>query len=68
MYKQLCFVVGKDGFGEVLFGFDRTDPTYFEDYGQEIQVLSTDLRKESSRRQFIEIEEIFPGLNLIYGW
>jgi len=66
--EYLGFSVGREGFGEVAFGFDRSSPTYSAGYGQAIQATGSDFRKKLTHRQIKKIEAVFSGMNAIYGW
>jgi len=66
--EYLGFTVSREGFGKVHFDFDRTDPTYSAGYGRGIQTPSSDFRKNLTHRQIKKIEEVFSGLNVVYGW
>lgn len=66
--NYLGFSVGRDGFGEAFFDFDRTDPTFSSGYGKTIQPASTNFVKKLSRRKRVKIQAVFSGLNTIYKW
>jgi hypothetical protein len=66
--EYLGFSVGREGFGKVHFGFDRTSPTFSPGYGQTIQATSSDPGKKLTYWQNKKIKAVFSGMNAIYGW
>ena len=66
--EYLGFSIGREGFGKVHFGFDRTSPTYSAGYGGKIQATGNDFKDKLTHRQIKKIEAVFSGMNAIYGW
>ncbi len=67
--SYLGYPVGRQGFGNVFFDFDRTEATYSENYGKPI------VRKPSSKAADLltaplvrKIQDAFSGYNLTYDW
>lgn len=65
----LEYTIGREGFGNVFLEFDRTGPTYSENWGKPINTKIPHNKVSLLSPSFLEkIQSIFSGYNLIYKW